>query len=332
MTNFRERLLGGPQRLGWWTLPVFLIVGLAGAVLAGTLTVVYYSQQVSDLESRTADVRGEADAAAEDIRQIREDALAEMEQQVETVRGLLTQDLPVSDAPTELGVVVVRAVRIRQTTSPAPSGSPSPGDGNAAEPGDQTPATQTVVEKVGTGFAVARSDRTTFFVTTFELVADPASPGGVREQVEIRTSAGTFPGVVHSWDEGRDLALVRADVGEVPIPEWRPEDSPLVTGDRVLVIGVTPTLNTVHVGGSVGFVDSALLVTDLEAIDFLRGAPIVDSTGQIVGVFSLAYRPFGDQAGDRQASVPIRLLCERMLQNCDGQGSGGAGGSGDADG
>jgi hypothetical protein len=47
----------------------------------------------------------------------------------------------------------------------------------------------------------------------------------------------------------------------------------------------------------------------------LRGGPVVDGNGQVVAVISHDYEPFGRGAGT--AFIPVDLLCERMLRNCD---------------
>lgn len=340
MSGVRRRLLGDRDRLGWLTLPLFLVVGLTGAVLAGALSAVYFGQQVDALEDETRDARQRAAEAAAEVEQAREDALAEIEEQVAGVREALTRDFPFDDVFAS-GVVVIRAyegapppealgptgdirtaeaspiLAIAQDGAESPSetatDSQTPPPAEPPSPAPQRP----IVERAGTGFAISVADGVTFFATTYAVVADAGAPGGVVQRVEVITPAGTFPGVVHSWDEGRDLAVVRAEVGEVAVPLWRSSQTPVALGERVVVAGTTPTLNGVQIAGSVGFVDVAVLVTDLPPLTFLAGAPIVDASGQVVGIYSLAYAPFGAQAGERQSSIPIRLLCERMLQNCD---------------
>lgn len=335
MSEWRTRLLGDADRLGWWTLPVFAIVGLGGAVLAGSLASVYYSQQVDALESETREARENAQRAAEEVLSARDEALTEIQEQVDLVRDSLSGDLPFEDV-TANGIVLVRAyvgaagaaapagddegtVMAAQQESPSPGASPSPPPSPEPSPSVAPPPEPAprVTERVGTGFAVAVEDDVAFFATTHAVVADPNAPGGVVQRVEVQTPAGRVEGSVHSWDEGRDLALVRAPTGDVPINLWRSSDRALTPGSRVVLAGVTPTLDGLQLAGTVSLVDIAVLVTDLPAFGYLRGAPIVDSQGLVVGVFSTDYRPFGTSGGVRQGSVPVRLLCERMLRSCE---------------
>lgn len=285
MSGWRDRWLGDRDRLGWWTLPVFVMVGLAGAVLAGALAAVYFGQQVDALEDETRDARQAAADAAAEVDQAREQALDEIDDRVAGVREALTRELPFEDVPAS-GIVALRV-----------------GGGDTA--------------RVGAGFAVALEGGAAFFATTHGVVADPDAPGGVAERVEVVTPAGTFAGTVHSWDADRDLAVVRAEVGEVVVPRWRRDDAPLAVGERVVAASVSPTLNGLQVTGQVVHADTTVLVTDLPPLPLLEGAPVVDTAGHVVAVQSSRYAPFGPAAGGRQSAVPVRLLCETMLRNCE---------------
>lgn len=346
MGTWRDRLLGDRDRLGWWTLPVFLVVGLTGAVLAGALAVVYYGQQVDAIEEETRESRAELRNAVTQVEDAGQEALDAIEAEVDAVRETLARQLPFEDATT-VGVVALRAVvggtppaepppppaddqepagAGRTDGAPAGPEATEPDDGQGTESGEQEPPPEEEPqrppprpreERVATGFAVAADGTTTFIATTYDLVADPGSDAGVVATVDVITAGGTVTGAVHSWDAGRDLALIRAELRGVELLEWRPPADPLAIGERIVAAGVTPTLNTVQVSGVVAFSDVTVLVTDLTIIDFLRGAPIVDGSGLVVGIVSGRYAPFGPEAGTRQSMIPVQLLCERMLRNCE---------------
>lgn len=330
-----QRLVGTARRLGLWTLPAFLVVGLAGAVMAGGLAVVFYSLQVGGLEAETRESREQLSQAVEDVQKAGDEALEAIRDEVESVRESLTRDVPIEDV-NELGVVVIRAI----VGAPPPAAPPPPpaDQGTEAQGApdtlaaaqEQPPASEQPTQqptepapppspspRVGVGFAVAAEGPTTYFATSFGLVADDTARAGVVEAVEVVTANGTFRGVVHSWDDGRDLALIRAEAGQFRIGEWRPSERPLAVGERLTIAGVTPTLDAVFLNAVVGYADVTMVVADIPVVEFLRGAPIVDQSGHVVAVYTLGYRPFGGQAGDGQAIAPIGLLCERMLRNCE---------------
>jgi hypothetical protein len=349
----RMPTVGDVDRVGWWTLPAFLAVGLAGAVMAGSLAVVYYSQQVKRLTSETAASRAELASAAEDVGRARDDAIAALQSEVEAARDVLSREQPVEDVAT-LGVVVISAL-VNSPPPPAPPAPPAPPPSGTetpagapdphapdrsapnspaptllaqeqpteAEPTGQPtepapPPTQPVRPRLGVGFAVAVEGADVFFATSFDLVADPDARAGVVEAVEVTTMAGaTVPGVVHSWDENRGLALVRATTGELPVPKWRPRTENLNPGDRITVAGLVPDRRPVQVDGAVALADLTSVVASLAAPEFLRGAPVVDRTGRVVAVFTPGYRPFGAAAGDGQALAPVGLLCESMIRGCE---------------
>ncbi len=340
-----RRLVGDMDRVGWWTLPAFLAVGLAGAVMAGSLAVVYYSQQVSSLESETREARQDLQDAVDDVEAAREEALTAIDEQLDAVRDVIEDAPPVEDLAS-LGLVMVEA---RVNTPPPPSATAEPeappgGDGQAdgapnvlaqEQPANEGPTTPPsspaptpdrdaapepppIQPRLGVGFAVAFEDGVTFVATSYGLVVDRDARAGVVEEVVVTTMDGTrTSGTVHSWDDARGLALVRAEVGELPIADWRPRTEPVGAGDRLTIAGLTPKRQPLTVDGSVVLADVEAVVAEAPSIDFLRGAPVLDRTGRVFAVYTPDYRPFGAAAGDGQALAPIGLYCERMLTGCE---------------
>lgn len=333
------------DRIGWWTLPAFLAVGLAGAVMAGSLAVVYYSQQVSALESETREARQDLQDAVDDVEAAREEALAAIDEQLEAVRDVIEDTSPVEDLAS-LGLVVVEARVNAPPPSSATAGREPPAGGDGEVDGaphvlaqeqptdddpttppsstDPTPGPETTPEpppirpRLGVGFAVAFEEGVTFIATSYGLVVDRDARAGVVEEVVVTTMDGTrTSGTVHSWDDARGLALVRVEAGELPIADWRPRTEPVAAGDRLTIAGLTPERQPVTVDGTVLRADVEAIVAAAPDIDFLRGAPVLDRTGRVFAVYTPAYRPFGAAAGDGQAFAPIGLFCERMLTGCE---------------
>lgn len=334
-----QRLVGETDRIGWWILPAFVAVGLAGAVMAGTLAIVYYSQQVSALEAETRQGRQEVQGAVEEVQGVRDRALERIRKEV----AALDRGRPVEDV-SRFGLVVIEA-RVTSSSGSATAASDGSVDGAPdvlAQQDQQTPQEQQTQQpeqqqtqqpeqqpqepqpppiepRLGVGFAVAVENGATFFATSYGLVEDPTAPGGVAAEVQVTTPGGDrVAGTVHSWDEQRGLALVQAAAGELPIADWRPRGESLAVGEQLTVLGITPQFDPVQLDGVAGWVGRSAIVSTLtSAPEFLRGAPVVDVTGRVVAVHTPAYRPFGSAAGDRQALAPVGLYCDRMLTGCE---------------
>lgn len=328
MTGWRDRIFGSDTNLGWWVFPVFLAVGIAGAVLAGALTVVYYSQQVAGLRSDIRDTAARLDSAVEEVENARADALDEIEEQLEAVRESLARGAPVEDAA-GMGVVSVRAILAPPPQTAEPEPAPA-GDGEAqgavvqegeappeseqqpSEPAPPPPPPRPV--RSGSGFAVVREGPTTFFATTFSLVADPNGPNGVAPEVEITINGTPVQGAVHSWDVGLDVALLRADAGDPTVAEWRPQAEPVSVGDRLFAVALAPTGTTTELATTLAAVEPRAFLTDLLTPAFALGGPLVDLDGRIVALVTQAYRPFGGDTPDGQVALPIGVLCEQLLR------------------
>jgi S1-C subfamily serine protease len=338
VSGWRDRLLGGEDRLGWWLLPLFLIVGLAGAVLAGSLAVVYYGQQVDRLRSETAEARDAIAGAADEVREVADEALETMAEEAAAFRE--RQVLPVEDAA-DRGVVrlqVATEITVQRSSVAEPRTAPAPDDeeGEAGDPVDDTgadaeedpggeevgaeeepppppPAEERMrVARAATGFVVVRDGEDAFIITSFSLLADPRRTDVPLDvPVTVRTVAGETSAEVHSWDAERDLLLLRARLGAFEPLEWRPADDPLEVGDRIVGLGLTPQLDLVRVGGELASTGNVLL-SDLPALAVLAGGPVVDHEGRVVGISSLGLAGF---RGD-PVIVPIRILCDRLLASC----------------
>lgn len=324
-TGWRRRLLGDRDRLGWWLLPMFVAVGLAGAVLAGSLAVVFASQRVDRLTRETAGARAEIADAADEVREAADEALEEITAQVEAARDQFAAELPYEDAA-QAGVIHLEvrtevpdpaAVAAEPAMQEQDAGEQDPDAGEEApeDGGEEPPAPPPTIELVrrASGFVVAREGDDAFVATTFSLLADPARPDAPLDvAVRALTAGGETTGRIHSWEAARDLLLLRVPLrGVDPLP-WRPADEPVAVGDRVAAVGVTPSLGAVRVGGTVAAVEAPALLSDLPPLELLAGGPVVDGQGRVVALGSTSYSPFG---GD-PAAVPIRLLCDEILARC----------------
>jgi hypothetical protein len=149
-----RRVAGDANHLGFWTLPVFVMTALGGAIIAGVIANVYYAQQVASLEEETRDARMAAEVAASDIDAARKDALSAIDEQVDAVRQQLEAARPLED-PATAGVValVVELAPAAAASSDAAGGQPSqppasdPASDSASDPAsDPAPARESQVD------------------------------------------------------------------------------------------------------------------------------------------------------------------------------------------
>lgn len=84
--RLRSLLRRGDWGFGLWLLPMFVMAAMLGATAAFAFVVLYYGQQVNDLESVTRGARAEVIEAREEVRQASEDAQATIQELIENRR------------------------------------------------------------------------------------------------------------------------------------------------------------------------------------------------------------------------------------------------------
>ena len=107
----------------------------------------------------------------------------------------------------------------------------------------------------------------------------------------------TSPGVIMAIDAKRDLALVQAPMLVFPdmLPPRLGDAGRLHPGDSVFAVGMPRKLAFTVSRGIVSYVGRELegthyLQVDMNINDGNSGGPVVDSTGEVVGVMSFIYR------------------------------------------
>lgn len=279
--RLRGRLLGDERHIGLWILPLFVMVALLGATLVGGLAALYYAQQVGDLEEATSGARERLDEAVEDVDAAAAEAQSDIDEQVAQARDEFSRRSPVRQ-PAEAGVFAVSAEH--------PDGE----------------------VRVGSAFTVFSSEAETYFLTTYAVVATEA--GGAIDLVNVFLPDQTLQMRVHSFDRERDLSILVARGGGLPVLDWRPPDDPLNPGDGIYVIGVAGSNTPVVLEGAVAGASELAVVPDVPLNSFLAGGPLIDGSGRVVAIASQAYAPFGQVSGSLIYAPPIRLVCDRLLR------------------
>lgn len=292
--RLRTRLLGDERHIGLWIFPLFVMVALLGAVLIGGLATLYYGQQVGDLQATTARARENLDEVVNDVSEQSKKARRDITRQVNQARDEFSRDSPV-ESPARAGVYAVSA------TQP---------DGEV---------------RVGSAFTVFSDANESYLVTTYSVIA--TEDGGAVDTVDLFLSSDASTVPVHSFDADRDLAVLIAEGGPLPVLDWRPADEPVKRGDAVYAVGIAGPGMPAVVPGRVASNSDLAIVPDVPLNDFLAGGPLVDGAGRIVAIASLEYAPFGEVDGTLVYAPPIRLSCE-VLVDCTAEdvGAEGAGG------
>lgn len=290
----RARLLGDERHIGLWIFPLFVMVALLGAVLIGGLATLYYGQQVGDLQATTTRARENLDEVVDDVSQQSKKARRDISRQVNQARDEFSRDSPIQ-SPAGAGVYAVSA------TQP---------DGEV---------------RVGSAFTVFSDANESYLLTTYSLIA--TGDGGAVDTVDLFLSSDASTVPVHSFDADRDLAVLIAEGGPLPVLDWRPPDEPVKRGDAVYAVGIAGPGMPAVVPGRVASNRDLAIVPDVPLNEFLAGGPLVDGAGRIVAISSLEYAPFGEVDGTLVYAPPIRLSCE-VLVDCTAQdvGAEGAGG------
>lgn len=277
----RDVIFGTERRIGIWTLPLFLIMGLLGATLSGGLALLYYGQQVRDLERTTSRARAQLDEVAEDLGQTAEEARKEIQDEARSVKEAVSRKPPI-ESPNEAGIYAVAA----------------------RHAGGEV--------RVGSGFAIFSDSNETYMVTSYSTVE--SDDGFAVRTADVYLPGGTVTATVHNYDRDLDVATLRLRGGPVPVPEWRPGEQGLTRGDAVYVAGIAGPSTPTIVSGTIAGFSSATIVPDIALNAFLAGAPLLDASGKVMGIASLSYHPFGPVDGDLEYAVPIRLICKRLVR------------------
>jgi S1-C subfamily serine protease len=129
---------------------------------------------------------------------------------------------------------------------------------------------------------------------------------------EITVRGATFTGKANlwTWDEGHDLALLVVQRGTAPVPEWVGDNPPLKEGDKVFAVGGGGRVTQ----GAVLRLAPDNVEHNIVIDDGLRGGPLVNVKGEVVGVASALYAAGGVPVEGSYAGVPIRTACAAVLK------------------
>lgn len=272
---------------------VFLALAV-GAAFSGTVLFSYYQSRLDGVEQRVDRYIGRFeeryDQALNGIARERESAVADLRRELEPLEQLRAG----GQGLTELVGKLSESAYLVETQDEF--GQP----------------------RVGSASVIAADAEKSYLVTSLSAVrASTAKPG---PQINLRKGADTFPAVLWTWHDERDLALLIVDRPNLPSLKWLPSGAAVGLGERVFSFA-----GIGGAGGSIsqGFVldvSAAGIQHDAAAGGAFSGAPLVNSKGEMVGVVSPVYAPLGFTS-DRVTFAPSSAaFCEKVLRcNPDAQ-------------
>jgi S1-C subfamily serine protease len=265
-----------------WLL-IFALTGLAFGA-SGAFWWANFNSQVSDLRNDTQDFESRSSDAQGQIEDLRTQSLNDINTALAPLRGFLSETQML-----QLGQQFSPSVQFIATLDE--NGFPS----------------------VGTGFAVITDDKQTFYVTSYTTVkAATVAPG---PDITLRKGADEVKGELWNWDPEHDLALVRADIPNQQVLDWVDD----ATAAKAVSSRIFPVSGLGGAGSSLttGVVidqSSAGFQPDAPLGDAWQGGPIVTVDGNVFGIASLTYAPFGFAPGEQvHFSVSVNELCRKLL-------------------
>ena len=290
----RERLL--PRSvLG---LSAFILAISLGAAFSGTILYAYYQYRLDQNEDRideyvrTFDER--LDTAKKIIEKEQEEAKAAVRAELEPLEKIAAS----GETLEQLLRKVSPSIYFVETVDEG--GAPS----------------------VGTAFVVFSDAEQSFLLTSFNTIrAATRQPG---PGITLRKGDERLEATLFTWADGRDLALLTVNRGNLERLTWVTGDPPVRVGDRVFgVSGLGGAGGSVS-QGFVGDVSQSGIQHDAPVGVQFQGGPLLNSNGEVIAVASRIYSPLGFAPDAVYFGVPIRDACLEGLRCPEGDAASGA--------
>jgi S1-C subfamily serine protease len=163
---------------------------------------------------------------------------------------------------------------------------------------------------VGSAFVVFSDGDSSFLVTSYATVAAATHQPGPK--IELRKGDEHLDAKLETSEPAKDLALLSVRRGNLKRLAWA--DGEPSIGERVFAISGLGSTGASASQGLVSDVSNVGLQHDAPVGVQFQGGPLVNSSGEVVGVASRAYRPLGFAADAVWFAPAIRSTCERLLK------------------
>lgn len=291
---WRERLL--PKTVLGITM--LMIATAVGAAFSGAVLYAYYDYRLNQNErlirSYTEDFDERFKAAKDTLAAEREDAKAEIRKELEPIKKIRAE----GETLEALIKQVQSSVWFVATLDEA--GQPS----------------------VGSAFVVASDGDETLMLTSYHTVrAATRTPGPA---VVVRKGDEQVRATLHTWQEDKDLALLKVAKANLPKLTFAPTDPPMKVGDRVFAMSGYGASGGAITQGFVADVSAVGIQHDASVGVAFQGGPLLNDKGEVLAIASRAYAPLGFSPEAVYFAVPIRASCEKVLK-CPASGEPAAG-------
>jgi len=269
-------------------MAVLILAFAVGSAASGVAFYSYYEFKKDTTEERVATFVEGFDkrfkTATETIEAERENALADIEKELEPLRRIQAEG----------GTLEALVEKVKESvffvTTQDEAGQPS----------------------VGTAFAVASDAEQSLLLTSYTTVkAATRQPGPA---LKVRQGDAEIKAEVWTWHEERDLALLVLAKGSVPRLKLASSDPPIKTGVRLFAISGLGTAGGAVSQGFVADVSAAGIQHDAAIGQAYQGGPLVNSEGAVVAVASRSYAPLGFSTDGVHFAPLVNAACEKVLK------------------
>jgi S1-C subfamily serine protease len=168
---------------------------------------------------------------------------------------------------------------------------------------------------VGSAFVVFSDAEQSYLLTSYNTIrAATATPGPA---ITVRQGNDEIGAKLLSIDQDKDLALLSIARGNVKRLPWAEGDPIIGVGERVFSVSGLGAGGGAVSQGLVGDISAAGVQHDAPIGPQFQGAPLLNSSGEVVGVSSRAYAPLGFKPDAVWFAPLIRDACAKVLQ-CPG--------------
>jgi S1-C subfamily serine protease len=271
--------------LGLASLLFFMAVS---AAFSGAALFAYYRFELDDTRQRVAELEGEIaddlEFAEQAIAQRTDEATAEIDGLLQELEQFAASGQTVDELLENVGPSVFLVTSIDE------AGQPS----------------------VGSAFVLFSDSERSFLLTSYATVrAATVEPG---PGVEVSQGGNALPVQLSAWDEGRDLALLIAE--ESPnLPAVKIADpSSVGAGDRLFAVSGLGSDGGALVQGVVSDVSARAIQHDAPIGPQFQGGPLLNSSGELVGIGSRRFAPLGFVPETVFFGIPVREACAELVQ------------------